>query len=231
MPFRREPVAAAPPDPDQGLGFFLEWGILQEHVLFPVNRPTFPQESPLKGIHSALLAATLLVSLECKRKDQEITHVVQPASQPSVPGAPPAAAEVAPAKAPLANLPDDPASHKNRKVIGENKLKKHWRGIRIKIVDVPNRREALWDVKPGRPVPFPGLGLSMKVKHILADFAMGKGVVRAVSDEERNPAAEVQVFEGDKLVWEGWIFKKAPDLRQYRGNRYNLVLVDILPAR
>jgi len=185
----------------------------------------------LKGIHSTLLVATLLASTACGRKAQDVTHTVLPPAQAALPGAAPAAHDQ-PFRAPddPANNPDDPRNHKDRKVVGQDKLKKRWRGIRIRIVDVPGGRQALWDVHPGRPVPIPGLGLSVKVNVILSHFAMGGGVVRADGDDSGNPAAEVQVFEDGKQVWEGWMFQRFPDLRQFCGNRYQLVLKDILPA-
>ena len=178
----------------------------------------------MKGIFPALILATLLLTPACGRKKDEA--VTGPMALPSGPAAP------APALLPPAAPHGAAMPPKERPpTVVKDTQKAKWKAIKISILNVASGKVTTQAVPPGADVPIQGTGLTLRVDTILSDFTMSGGVISPASDTLRNPAAQVQLSGGGKLLWKGWMFKRFPDERKFDNDQVTLNLVDLVPAR
>jgi hypothetical protein len=139
-----------------------------------------------------------------------------PAVAPAV--APPAAGEAA-------------KPHKEAVVVVKESQKGKWKAIKIAILDVATGKETFQIVPAGKEVALGSTGVTMKIDNILSDFTMGDKVIQAGSDTMRNPAAQVEMVEGGKLFWKGWVFKLFPDGRKFGQDKFSIKLVELVAGR
>ena len=174
-----------------------------------------------------LFAATLLLSPGCGKKDQVTVTRVEPprgAVQPAPAPAP------APAAMP-ASHEAEPPKQVHIKAEVHNTQKGKWGGITISLQDAATGRQAYQTLKMGKAVELHATGLSVKVLNILSDFTMEHGVIKPGSDDLRNPAAQVEIYEHGQLKWAGWWFVQFPDDRKWDNNRIILRLLRIEPNK
>ena len=53
------------------------------------------------------------------------------------------------------------------------------------------------------------------VKAYVPDYALSEDAIVSRSNEPNNPAVQVDLLEGDKVVSSGWIFEKLPGFNSY----------------
>ena len=68
--------------------------------------------------------------------------------------------------------------------------------------------------KTGETFSIPGTDLKVKVARFVPDFVMAGSEVYSRSQEPDNPAAQLEVYEKDKLKLTRWVFYKFPDYHQ-----------------
>ena len=175
----------------------------------------------MKGIFPALTLATLLLTPGCGRKKDEA--VTGPVAQPAGAALP----------APVAMPPAAPhgeamPAQRTTPVVVKNTQQAKWKAIKISILNVASGKVTTQAVPPGAEVPIQGTGLTLRVDTILSDFTMSGGVISPASDTLRNPAAQVQLSGGGKLLWKGWMFKRFPDTRKFDDDKVTLNLVDLV---
>ncbi len=76
--------------------------------------------------------------------------------------------------------------------------------------------------------------LEFKVLQFVPDFIIDRNQVRTRSLEPNNPAAFIEVYEGEKKISSGWIFANFPDIAQMHSEEeanYKVVLKDIQAAQ
>ena len=81
--------------------------------------------------------------------------------------------------------------------------------------------EATLDVKTA----IPGTDLSVKPTHFLPSFVMQDKTISSVNNDPNNPAVKVFVKQGDKVIHEGWLFQKYPDVHPFDNPKFELRLL------
>ena len=77
----------------------------------------------------------------------------------------------------------------------------------------------------GSTVPLSGTGFSLRVEVFIPDYAMFEDHIGSRSNEPNNVAVMVELFEGDKPVAKGWVFKAYPTFNSYGHERFTIGLV------
>jgi hypothetical protein len=84
------------------------------------------------------------------------------------------------------------------------------------ILGVKNEKEGIdvqTEVLIGQTAEIKGTPYSVLVENYLPDFVInGETVFTTRTAEENNPAAKIKVFEGDNMVFDGWLYKNFPDM-------------------
>ena len=177
----------------------------------------------MKGILYYLTLTSLVTSLGCGHKNDQVTRTTLPASQAI--GAP--SQTQAPAQDP--HGPAAPAGDKP-KVVVKNTQNAKWKGITVSVHNLATGKDDLRVIGPKKMVDLPGTDLAIKVLNIVSDFVMEHGVIQPGSDTMRNPAAQVELYEKGKLIWTGWLFREFPDDRKFDHDHVMLRLMRIEPS-
>jgi hypothetical protein len=126
-----------------------------------------------------------------------------------------------------------PSSHGSKKeavVVVPDSVKGKWKAVKIAVTDKTVNKETVYTVAIGAQFAIPNTGLSIKVENFLPHFTMDGTTHTSASNEPKNPAAQVKVYEGDKEIFKGWLFSLYPTTHALQHPKYGFTLVDFIPA-
>jgi hypothetical protein len=140
-------------------------------------------------------------------KGEEEAPITPQQQQPSQQGAP---SIMMPAGEPQVVVPDS--------------VKGKWSAVVITIEDkVANTSE---DVKIpiNSDYTIKDSNVKIKVGDFLPDFKMDGITITSSSNELKNPAVRVIVYEGDEEIFKGWLYSKFPAIHPFQHEKYSLLL-------
>ena len=70
-----------------------------------------------------------------------------------------------------------------------------------------------------------GDGFSLKADVFLPDYSIFDDYIASRSEDLNNPAVMVELYQGDKLVASGWVFKEMADFNSYSHLRFSVALM------
>ena len=123
------------------------------------------------------------------------------------------------------------ASTKEAVVVVPDSVKGKWSAVKIAVVNKESNKETVYTVGIGSEVTIPGSGLTLKVDNFLPHFMMSGTTLTSQSNEPKNPAAQIRILEGGKVLFKGWLFSLYPTTHTFQHPKYGFVLVDFLPSR
>jgi len=149
-----------------------------------------------------VLVAVLLVSLGgCSKQDENQNQVSQ----------------VAPGK-------------KQTRVVIPDEVKGRWRAVKIAVQDKEKSQQDVYTVNIGYGFVVGDSALNLKVEAFLPYFQMDGMTLTSVSNDPRNPAAQISISENGREVFSGWLFSKYPNTHAFQHPRYSFSLVDFIPS-
>jgi len=105
-----------------------------------------------------------------------------------------------------------------------------WSGIRVHVVDSETGNAQIIDVALGETMALGDSGLTLSADTFVPDFVMDEGGITSRSAETQNPAARVVITEEGMADYEGWLFAAMPEIHPYPHDRYQVLLVEGIPA-
>ena len=72
----------------------------------------------------------------------------------------------------------------------------------------------------------PDTDLTLKVGNFLPHFTMAADQITSSSNNLENPAAQIEVFEGGKEIFHGWLFSKYPAVHPLTHEKYGVALLE-----
>jgi hypothetical protein len=106
-----------------------------------------------------------------------------------------------------------------------------WKAVQITITDKDTNTENTYTIDIGSELAVPNTDLSIKVLNFLPAFIMDGTTMTSASNETKNPAAQVVIFEKDSEVFKGWLFSLYPGTHAFQHPKYSFTLVDFIPAK
>ena len=97
-------------------------------------------------------------------------------------------------------------------------------GIRLRWRDASSQKEGVLDVPLEGSARVPGTSLDVRAQVFLPAFTMSQDVITSAGVESDNPAARIEVSEGGKTLFAGWIFTRFPDVHPFTHPRVSLQL-------
>ncbi|HSW63209.1 MAG TPA: hypothetical protein VLH56_07865 [Dissulfurispiraceae bacterium] len=185
-----------------------------------------------------LLSAVLVVSVAaCSDKkeepiiprtaaipQQQPSQPVQPAQAPLMPASHPPVEKSA---GPMTGSPHGAAVEKSeKKVVVPDAVKKSWSKVRLQLVEKATGAKKDIVASLGKEMSLEGTPLTIKVGEFLPDFTMAGAEITSRSNEPKQPAVRIEIYEQGKLVHKGWIFAKMPDVHPFEHQKYGLLLKD-----
>ena len=121
--------------------------------------------------------------------------------------------------------------NREARIVVPPEVQGRWKAVKIAVLDKETTRETDYIVELGSFFRIKGSSLTVKVLHFLPAFIMDGTTMTSASNEPRNPAAQVEVRDGDKVIFKGWLFSLYPGAHPFQHPRYSYTLVDFIPAR
>ena len=118
----------------------------------------------------------------------------------------------------------------NTEIEIEPEIADAWSGIRLHVVDSETGETENFDVVLGETAVLGDSGLTLSADIFVPDFVMDEGGITSRSAETHNPAARVVITEEGKTDYEGWLFAAMPEIHPYPHDRYQVLLVEGIPA-
>ncbi|HEX8960315.1 MAG TPA: DUF2155 domain-containing protein [Geobacteraceae bacterium] len=122
------------------------------------------------------------------------------------------------------------ATKKEAVVVVPDSVKGKWKAVKIAVTNKETNKETVYTVAIGATITIPNTDLSLRVGNFLPHFMMEGTTLTSQSNEPKNPAAQVQIMEGGKEIFKGWLFSLYPTTHAFQHPKYGFTLVDFLPA-
>lgn len=106
-----------------------------------------------------------------------------------------------------------------------SEVKARWSEVKVEITDKASKAKEALTLKVGATTALKKAGLKLKVEALVPDYSMTDTSIVSKTNEAKNPAMLVELFENDKSVAKGWIFKNFPDFNSFNDNRLQVQLV------
>lgn len=162
------------------------------------------------AIPIALMFALVLAAAACKKKEPpQVPPPGTGAPAPGMPGAP-------------AGPPPGTPGAPEKKVVVPDGVKAGWKAVKIEIEIKEKKSKKQYTVPLNADFSVPDTPIVLKVGGFLPHFSMTADQITSASDKLENPAVKVDVIEGGKPVFEGWLFSKFPDIHPFQHEKYGV---------
>ncbi len=105
-----------------------------------------------------------------------------------------------------------------------------WSGVRVQVVEFETDDAQVFDIVLGDTVELGDSGLTLTAHAFVPDFVMDEGGITSRSADPNNPAVRVLISEDGAVDYEGWLFASMPGIHPYPHERYQVLLVEGIPA-
>jgi hypothetical protein len=109
-------------------------------------------------------------------------------------------------------------------------VKGKWKAVKIGVIDKRTNKESVYDVAIGSEFKVPNSNLTIKIESFLPHFTMEGTTLTSLTNEPKNPAAQIRITENGKEVFKGWLFSLYPTTHAFQHTVYGFSLVDFIPA-
>ena len=133
-------------------------------------------------------------------------------------------------KSGTAASPHPQVAGKEPVIIEPASVKGKWKAVKIAVSDKTANKETVYTVAIGSQFAIPDTNLAIKVENFLPHFTMAGAVRTSLSNEPKNPAARVRIYEDGKEIFNGWLFSLFPTTHALQHPKYGFTLVGFVPA-
>ncbi len=103
-------------------------------------------------------------------------------------------------------------------------VKGKWSAVKLVVEDKTTKKKQEYTVNLNSELKIPNSNLKIAVGDFLPEFRMDAQTITSSSNEPKNPAVRVKVFEGDKEIFKGWLYSKFPTIHPFEHPKYGLGL-------
>ncbi len=118
-----------------------------------------------------------------------------------------------------------------KKVKISDEVKNTWKAAKLEITDAASKQKKTLVLKVGSSVQLNDAGLKLVLDTVVPDYAIAGDTIESRSNEAKNPAVLIEVFDGKKSVEKGWVFKDFPEFNSYTDINYPIVLVEPISGK
>jgi hypothetical protein len=110
------------------------------------------------------------------------------------------------------------------KIVVPDSVKGKWKGVVISIEDKAKKTKQDVTILLGGEYSVPNTNLKIQIGEFLPDFKMEGATITSSSAQPNNPAVHVKVFEGDKEIFNKWLYEKFPEIHPFQHEKIGLTL-------
>jgi hypothetical protein len=123
------------------------------------------------------------------------------------------------------------------KVIVPDSVKGKWSAVKLVVEDKVKKESKEYTINLNSDFKVPDSNLKIHVGDFLPDFKMSGLTLTSASNEPKNPAVALRVFEGNKQIFPvqgkkwGWLFSKMPSIHPLNHPKYMIILKEGIPKK
>lgn len=99
-----------------------------------------------------------------------------------------------------------------------------WKSVVIEVANKQTNEKKDYVVHIKQSFIIPDTKIRMDVLTFLPDFSMSHKGITSLSNEPRNPAAKVVIYEDGNKIFESWLFQKLPTVHPFEHKVYAIKL-------
>ena len=107
-----------------------------------------------------------------------------------------------------------------------DEIKAAWKGIKVEITNNETGKKEVVEISIGEDRLVEGTGLKVKAISFLPAFQMNGPIVTSRSNEPDNPAAQIEISEGESQLFKGWLFTLYPTTHAFTHPKYSIALME-----
>ena len=130
----------------------------------------------------------------------------------------------------MGQMPPNGAPKVQRTIVVPEVVKGKWSKVVLNVADKGSNKSGEYTVKLKSEFKIPNTDLKIKVGDFLPDFRMNGNTLTSASDQPNNPAVNVEVFEGGKSIFKGWLYAKFPSAHPFEHPKYAITLKEGLKS-
>ncbi len=165
-----------------------------------------------------VLFAFALAGAACKKKEPPSPPPGQGMPGPGMPGQ---------------GMPGEPgAPHgmmgggPEKKIVVPDSVKGKWKAVKIEVDYKKGKGKKAFTVPLNSDFKIPDTDLTLKVGEFLPHFVMTADTITDNPGNPENPAVGVEVMQGGKSIFHGWLFSKFPDIHQFQSDAIGLKMLE-----
>jgi Uncharacterized protein conserved in bacteria (DUF2155) len=144
--------------------------------------------------------------------------------QPPPPPMPP---QNAPGQPGMPGMPGAPgAPPVEKKVVVPDTVKAGWNAAKVEVEFKEKKSKKAFTIPLNSEFKVPDTDLTLKVGNFLPQFAMAADQITSSSNNPENPAVQLEVFQGGKEIFHGWLFSKFPAVHPFTHDKYGVALLE-----
>ncbi|MBP2689904.1 MAG: hypothetical protein H6Q83_2091 [Deltaproteobacteria bacterium] len=163
----------------------------------------------------AVLMMVALAGTGCKKK------------QPPPPPMPPQGAPGQPGMPGMPGMPPgEGAPQVEKKIVVPDAVKGTWKAVKVEVEFKEKKSKKTFTVPLDSEFKVPDTDITLKVANFLPHFSMAADQITSSSNNPENPAAQLEVFQGGKEIFHGWMFSKYPSVHPFTHDKYGVALLE-----
>ncbi len=113
-----------------------------------------------------------------------------------------------------------------KKVIVPDAVKAGWKAVKIEVEFKEKKSKKTFTIPLNSEFKVPDTDLTLKVGSFLPHFAMAADQITSNTNSPENPAAQLEVFQGGKEIFHGWLFSLHPTVHPFAHDKYGVILLE-----
>ncbi len=113
-----------------------------------------------------------------------------------------------------------------KKIVVPDAVKAAWKAVKIDVEYKKTKSKKTLTVPLHSDTKIADTDMTLKVGDFLPHFAMTADSITSNSNNLENPAVSVDVVQGGKIVFHGWLFSKFPDIHPFQNDTIGLKLAE-----
>jgi len=164
----------------------------------------------------AVLMMVAFAATGCKKKEPPPPPMPPqgapgPSGMPGMPGAPHGEAGAPPVE---------------KKIVVPDAVKAGWKAVKIEVEFKEKKSKKAFTIPLNSEFKVPDSDITLKVGSFLPHFAMAADQISSNSNNPENPAAQLEVFQGGKEIFHGWLFALHPTVHPFTHDKYGVALLE-----
>ena len=113
-----------------------------------------------------------------------------------------------------------------KKIVVPDAVKGAWKAVKVEVEFKEKKSKKTFTIPLNSEFKVPDTDLTLKVGNFLPHFTMAADQITSSSNNPENPAAQLEVFQGGKEIFHGWLFSKFPAVHPFTHDKYGVALLE-----